>query len=363
MDSNIPRNQDTKILIFITLILVTIGVIMVYSSTTFSHNTLYLKKQVLLVAIGLISMFIVSKIDYHIWHKYSFALFLITVFLLLIVLQIGEPVRGVRRWIRLGSFSFQPSELAKLLTIIYISSFIVRKGAKIKNLKYGFVPIVLIFFVIFCLMILEPSFGVVSVLSLSFIAVLFIGDTKVGHLIPLVIGGAIIFIFALYHIPYAKERMSEFRTQESYQVRQSIMGIGSGGFIGVGLGNSKEKLLFLPEPHTDFIFSIISEEFGFMGSMSVFFLFVLLFLRSMKIAKKSQDKFGCLLASGIGFIIFISVILHIGVTSGIIPTTGIPLPFVSAGGTALVVNLIGIGILLNISKTMVDSRQSIVDRL
>ncbi|MDI6839747.1 MAG: putative peptidoglycan glycosyltransferase FtsW [bacterium] len=347
------RKTDTNIGL-ITLILIGIGIIMVYSSSAFSAlrlmdtSTFFLKKQLIPLGIGAILCIVVSKIDYHWWGKYSYLILGLTLLLLLFVLLFGPSIHGTRRWLRFKWFSIQPSELAKLGVIIFTANFISTND--ISDLKKGIIPLLSVLGIVFLLIGLEPSFGMLAVLCITCFVLLFLGGAKVLHLLILlliIIGMGFAF---LTQFAYARLRFLNFFSHDSYQLRQSIYGVGAGGLFGVGLGNSRAKLLFLPEPYTDFIFSIIGEELGFIGASLVSVLFLLLLIRGIKVGNHAPDRLGFLLATGFSFAIFISAIFHIGVTCGIFPTTGLPLPFISFGGSNLLVNLIGIGILLNISR-------------
>ena len=350
------KRIDKSILI-ITLILIGMGLIMIYSSSAFSSLRLmntslfFLRKHLIPLGIGIVLFIAMVKIDYHLWGKASYFILSAIAVLLLSVLLIGPSVHGTHRWLRFGGFSIQPSEIAKLGVIIFLADFISREDPK--NFKKGLLPVLGVLGIIFLLVGLEPSFGVLTVLCLASLILLFFGGAKMWHLLLLIlIVGVTGFIF-VNQFSYAKLRISGFLSQEGYQLHQSIYGIGSGGIFGKGLGNGQEKLLFLPYPHTDFIFSIIGEELGFIGCAGISILFLLLLVKGIKIGAHSQDQFGFLLASGISCVIFITACLHIGVSAGILPTTGTPLPFVSFGGSNLLTNIAGIGILLNISKSQI----------
>lgn len=348
------KKVDKSILI-ITLILVGIGLIMVYSSSAFSSlratdtSGFFLRKHLIPLSIGTVLFIAMVKIDYHFWGKCSYLILSATTVLLIGVLIFGPSVHGVQRWLRFGGFSIQPSEIAKLGVIIFIADFISREDPK--NLKKGLLPVLGVIATIALLVGLEPSFGALSVLCLVSLVLLFLGGAKVWHLllILLIVGG--LGFVSVNQFPYAKARVSGFLAQEGYQLHQSIYGIGAGGIFGKGLGNGQEKLLFLPYSHTDFIFSIIGEELGFIGCAGISILFFFLLIKGIKIGTHAESQFGFLLACGISLVIFISACFHIGVSSGLLPTTGIPLPFISFGGSNLLTNLAGIGILLNISKS------------
>jgi cell division protein FtsW len=342
-------------ILFTVLVLVGIGLIMVYSSSSFrsireARTSLYfVKRQSLPLLIGMTLLLLLSKVNYHLYQKMAMPLMVVTIGVLIYVLLEGKEIHGVRRWISLGPFSFQPSEFAKLSTILYTATFISKNGLRLKSINTA-LPLLFVLGVVSLLLIKEPSLGVLSILLITVLAMLFMGRMRIPHLLLISTLGVLIIFLAVYKIPYAKTRFSAFLSGEGYQVKQSILGIGSGGIFGVGLGNGREKLLFLPAPHTDFIFAIIAEELGFIGCFTLFFLYTFLFIRGIKLSIRTEDPYGMLLGCAISFTIFISFLVHTGVASGLLPTTGLPLPFVSFGGSSLIINLSCIGILLNISK-------------
>lgn len=347
------KSVDKGILL-IACVLIGLGILMIYSSSAFASlrvmnsSTFFLRKQLIPLGIGAILLIVMIKTDYHIWGKCSYFFLAAAAVLLVGVLIIGPSIHGTRRWIRFGEFSIQPSEIARLAVIIFTADFISRENPK--DFKHGLLPVLVPLVIIFLLIGMEPSFGALSVLCITVFGLLFLGEAKVWHLSLLIAGVAGVGGFFITQFPYAKARILDLFSREGYQLKQSIYGIGCGGFFGKGLGHGQEKLLFLPEPHTDFIFSIIGEELGFIGSCGVALLFLLLLMKGIKIGVHSKDQFGFLLACGISIGIFVSACFHIGVTCGILPTTGLPLPFISFGGSNLISNIAGIGILLNISK-------------
>lgn len=354
------RENQVKIDVHLLLVIITLlllGLLMVYSSSSFQairnkgNSLFYLINQLKPLFIGGFLALVASKINYRIWDKLAPLILLVALFLLIYVLFFTAPIRNVQRWIRIGEVSIQPGEVTKVAFVIWLSSYLSRNKVKIKNLK-GLVPIIAVSFVILILLLLEPSFGIAFTICLSILFLMFVGEVKMKHMIFL--GGVVssMFLVGMSKMPYAKTRFSTFLSGEVYQVTQSMQGIGAGGIFGVGLGQGKEKLLFLPYPHTDFIFSNFAEELGMLGSIVVFVLFTVFFLRGIRIASHASTSFGSLLAFGLTFNIFVSALLHISVTTGVLPTTGLPLPFISYGGSSLVMNLVSVGILLNISKTL-----------
>lgn len=356
-------NRSNKIdipLILVVTTLLLLGVLTVYSASSFrairtrGTSLFYLTNQTIPLILGIVIAFIASKINYLIWKKLALPILVITLFLLVYVLLFSEPINNVRRWIMLSGVSIQPGEIAKLSSVIWLSSYLSRPEG-IRN-QGEFLSIVGVSFIVILLLVLAPSFGIAFTVSLSLCFLMLVGGIKLKWLALLVGVGAGAFAFAISTFSYARLRFSTFLSGEVYQVTQSIQGIGAGGLFGVGLGEGRQKLLFLPHPHTDFIFSSLAEELGLIGSIVIFTLFALFFKEGIKIASHSNTRFGGLLAMGISFNIFISALLHIGVVSGMLPTTGQPLPFISYGGSSLVINLLSVGILLNISKQTVHRK-------
>lgn len=347
------KSVDRGILL-IAFVLIGLGILMVYSSSAFASlrkmdtSTFFLRKQLIPLGIGVVLLIAMIKTDYHLWGKCSYFFLAATTVLLICVFVLGPSVHGVKRWLRFAGFSIQPSEIAKIAVIIFTADFISRKNPK--DFRHGLLPVLVPLAIILFLIGIQPSFGALSVICVSSLALLFLGGTKVWHLSLLTSGIAGVGGVFISQIPYAKARILGLLSGQGYQITQSIYGIGSGGMFGKGLGHGQEKLLFLPEPHTDFIFSIIGEELGFIGCVGVAILFLLLLMKGIKIGVHSPDQFGFLLACGISITIFTSACFHMGVTCGVLPTTGLPLPFISFGGSNLLANLAGIGILLNISK-------------
>jgi cell division protein FtsW len=351
------KNIDKGIAI-ITCILIGLGVLMVYSSSAFvaltdsDSSTFFLRKQLIPMGLGAVLLIVMIKTDYHFWGKCSYFMLAVAAAMLLAVLIFGPSVHGTRRWLRFGSLSLQPSEIAKLAVIIFIADSISREDPA--NLKHGLLPVLGSITVVFFLIAMEPSFGALSVLCITSLVILFLGGARLRHLGVITLGILGIGSALVTQFPYARARIAGLISREGYQLKQSIYGIGCGGIIGKGLGHGQEKLLFLPEAHTDFVFSIIGEELGFIGCCTVAFLFLILLMRGIKVGVRCQDRFGFLLACGISMVIFTSALFHMGVACGVLPTTGLPLPFLSFGGSSLLANMVGIGILLNISKSWVE---------
>lgn len=304
-------------------------------------------------------MFLVMLFDYRKLRKYARPLLFISLFLLVLVLipGIGREVSGARRWFRFKILSFQPSELASLAVLIYVADFIARKGEVIKNFLKGFLPPMCVLGVTALLILIEPDLGTTMALGVVVLIMLFVAGTRLSYLLSLILASLPALFVLLFSVPYRRARMLSFINPwadpkgTGFQIIQSQIALGSGGVFGVGLGHSKQKLFFLPAAHTDFIFSIIGEELGLIGTLGVIFLFVLFIRQGIKIIKNAQDKFGYFLALGLVLMITLKAVINIGVSCGVLPTKGLPLPFISYGGTSLMFDLVSVGILINIART------------
>ncbi|MFC1541373.1 putative lipid II flippase FtsW [Candidatus Latescibacterota bacterium] len=345
-------------LLAVTMILAGIGLVMVYSSSMylsmdrFGSGTNYFKKQSMHIAIGFFAMMMFTKLNYRGFAKFG-KLFLISGLGLLGVLLIQNKLNGdgVNRWLRVAGFSFQPSEFMKIFLIIFLANSISEMGDKVRSFKDGFLPLTGIILLTFILVFLEPDLGIAGLLLFIGFYLLFVGRAKIIHLLMIVLPSLVSIVFMVKNVPYMRKRWVEFINPEmAYQIKQSIISIGSGGVFGVGLGNSTQKLYFLPELHTDFVFSIFAEELGFIGSSALLILTFVFIKRGLKIANQAPDMFGFLLASGIAMMIGIQVFVNIGVAVRLLPTTGMTLPFISYGGSSIVASFAATGILLNISK-------------
>jgi cell division protein FtsW len=353
-----------QIIFFTAITLLLIGIVMVYSSSTiiaaenFHDPYFFLKKDILWVILGIACILFFMNFDYKLLRKYIYPLLFISFFLLILVLvpDLGKEVGGAKRWLKLGFFSFQPSELAKLVLIIYMSHSLVKKEDYLDNFSMGYLPNLLILGIFSLLIIFQPDLGT-AVLIASVIFFLFIiAGVRYSYLLYSFLMILPFLFTAISNVGYRKRRILAFLDPWSdpfdagFQIIQSFLALGKGGLIGLGLGQGEQKLFYLPEPHTDFIFAVIGEELGFIGAMIIIALFLFLFLKGIKVAKGCSDPFGKYLAFGIIMMITLQVIINIGVVVGLLPTKGLPLPFISMGGSSLIINSVGIGILLNISK-------------
>jgi len=365
-NTKIRSLEPANIIIYLVTTLLVIGTIMIYSATSAravgSLNPINLTflKHILWVVFAIIGMLTMMKLDYYYIQKYSKLILVIALALLIIVLipGIGTTTNGASRWIRIGSyFGFQPSEFAKLAMIIFMSSYIATKQEKMANFTKGFlIPVVLIGLVSL-LILKEPDLGTAIFVSLISFILIIVGGTRIVYVVFTLMAAAPHIYSIIYKIQaYQKARLLAFldpwKDPEGigYQIIQSWIALGSGGLTGLGLGESRQKLFFLPESSSDFIFSIIGEELGFIGTTGIIIIFVLLAWQGMRVCRSAPDMLGFSLALGITLSITLQSAINIAVATGAMPTTGLPLPFISAGGSSLLLSSIGIGILLNIAK-------------
>ena len=351
--------------LFITIVLASIfGIIMIYSASNiwseykFNDPFKFVKHQLLFFILGLFLMIIISKIDYKKIYNSSNKLLLAVIILLILVLipGIGTVRNGSRSWFGIGSLGIQPSEAAKLILIIYASKYLSLNQKNIKNLKECVLPILGVTMFIFMLIMLQPDFGTGVIIVMSIIGLLFVAGANLKFFIKLAFIGVAGIIGLIIMAPYRLKRIISFINPWSdplgsgFQIIQSLYAIGPSGLFGYGFLNSRQKHFYLPEPQTDFIFSIIAEEFGFMGIIIVSTLFLIIIYKGFKIAIESQDLFRKYLAFGITFELSFQAILNLMVVVGLIPVTGVTLPFFSYGGSSLLITMCSMGILLNISR-------------
>lgn len=355
-----------KTLLIILFILLGFGLIMIasggvaYSQTRFGDDYFFLKRQIIYGIIpGLLVFYIFQKIDYHYWKKIAIPLFFLSLIFLILVFIPGLGIKtyGASRWLQLGPLSFQPSEMAKLAIILYLSLWLESKGRKsIRDFMEGFLPFVGILAAVGFLIIKQPDMGTLGVLAITAIFIFFASGAKLSHLFALAMAGFFSLAILIKISPYRFNRFMTFVNPQSdpqgigYHINQALLAIGSGGIFGLGLGHSRQKFNYLPEPVGDSIFAIIGEELGLIGGLFLIILFVAFAFRGLKIAKNAPDDFGKLAAIGITSWIIVQAFINISAISGIMPLTGVPLPFISYGGTSLVFLMAGVGILLNISK-------------
>lgn len=358
--------RSTRSLIFlVVMVLISIGLVMIYSASSIyayssMGNSLYfLNRHLVYLAIGLAMMLLAMAIDINRLKALSKPIIIATIFLLLLVLipHIGRETAGARRWFRVGLINFQPSELAKIAVIIYMADLISRKGQAMKSFLKGYLPAMMILGVVVGLVLLEPDLGTAVTISLIAVIMLFVGGVNISYILASVLASLPVLYMLLFRVAYRRKRMMIFLNPWSdkrgagFQIIQSFVALGSGGPFGVGLGQSRQKLFYLPASHTDFIFSIIGEELGFVGAASIVILFMIFVWQGMKVAFKAIDPFQRYTALGIVSLIGLEALINIGVTAGALPTKGLPLPFISYGGSGLIFHLMAVGILLNIAKS------------
>lgn len=358
---------DITFLSFV-LILLTVGLVMLFSASyaysyeNYGNSYKFIVRQSMFAAAGIVAMFVFSKLDYHIWRKFSWVIYVVTLALLVFLLVSPPMVSGmsVKRWFAIGSFSFQPSEVAKFAIVILFSTLISANQKLMRSWK--FIAFLLLILGLTCgLVVLEPHLSATLLIAVIGVVLIYVGglDRKV------VIGGLIIAAVAVVvvvvtqstgFISYGADRIKYWRdpwadaTGEGFQTIQSLLAIGSGGILGRGIGMSRQKYLWVPEPHNDFIFSIVCEELGLIGAVIIILLFALLVWRGFTIAMRSTDKFGSMLAIGLTFQVGLQAMLNIWVVTNTIPNTGISLPFFSYGGTSLLILLAEMGIVLSVSR-------------
>ncbi len=363
MINRFNKNIDTKYF-YLTMILMGIGFIIQYSASSalgaakFKDPGFYMKGHLIRIIIGACCGSLFLFFDHQKLKKIAPMLILTSIILLIITLIYNKIFNRypAARWLPLFVMNFQTAEFAKLALIIYLAAFIDKRQKKVGNLTETFLPAATVISAIVVLVVIEPDFSFGAVIALISITVMWIGGIKFTHLISFVLSFILFSSLIILSSPYKRERVATFFSNggdvqnAGYQITQSLITLGNGGFWGRGLGGSIEKNLFLPDPHTDFVFSVTGEEFGFIGAFALLVLFLLIFLRGIQISLKSHDVFTKLLGVGISISIFLNVLFNIGVVCNIFPVTGLPLPFLSYGGSAMIYNFACVGIILNISK-------------
>ena len=359
-----------RTVLMITYLLLLIGLIMMFSASgvmaemRYGDSMFFLKRQAVWIVLGLLVLHWVSRQDYGIWKTVMPLMLGLTVVILALVLIpiVGSEVNGARRWFRFGGFSFQPGELAKLTAVLYLSSFLVRREKDITNFTKGVLAPVTVVGTLALLALLEPDMGTAVVMFSILLGLLFLGGARISHLSSLVLGLLPLAYLLIMKSDYRRRRLMSFLdpwedpNNTGFQLSQSFVALGNGGLAGVGLGEGRQKLFFLPEAHADFVLALVGEELGFLGTGLLMVLFAILLVKGFRIAGRAPDAFGRHLASGVTLLIGIQVLINAGVVSGLLPTKGLTLPLVSYGGSSLLVSLIAIGILLSISREDSASR-------
>lgn len=355
--------RETYFMFIITIILIGCGLISIYSTTAiFAEQStgdalFFFRRQLLWMVAGFLALLACMRIKYGLLRKINKPLLVLGVFLLVLVLfpQFGREAGGARRWLEIGGFSFQPVEIVKLFLILYLAGYLADKQKYLVKLR-GFLTPLLVIMIIGGLVMFQPNLGIAILLvAVSFI-MLFIGGVKISYLAGTAISFIPILYFLVFDVAFRRRRIFAFLDPWSdpsgagYQIIQSLLALGSGGLWGIGLGESRQKLFFLPASHTDFIFSIIGEETGLIGTGIIAILFILFIWIGIKIAWGAPDLFGYLLSIGITMMIGLQAAINIGVATGSLPIMGISLPFISFGGSSLVSTMAGVGLLLNVSR-------------
>ena len=358
------RSAPDVYILLATLGLLGLGVVMVYSASAvmafreYGDSFYYLKRQLIFAGLGLVAMYFAMNVDYWVWKKYA-KIGLIVCFALLVVVLIpgiGVVRGGARSWLGIGSFGIQPSEFMKLAMVVFLSKLLSEHQERLAKFTTGLLPPLAIVGLAFGFIMLQPDLGSGAVLVGASLIVIYSAGARISHLAGLAAVGAAGFVGLIAAAPYRMQRITGYLDPWSdplgsgYQIIQSLFAIGPGGLVGLGLGASRQKHSYLPEPQTDFIFSIVAEELGFLGGALLLSLFLLLVWRGMRAAITAPDTFGSLLAVGIVGIIGVQVFINIGVVIGLLPVTGITLPLISAGGSSLTLLLTAIGVLLNVSR-------------
>lgn len=352
------------LLIFAVILLIGIGLVAVSSASAvlsfdrFGHNNYYFYRQLMFAGAGLVLLFIFSRIDYHIWRKWNRFLLIGAIGLLALVLvpAVGFQVGPARSWFNIGPFFLQPSEFAKLAVIFFLAAWFERKKGAESNFWFGIVPPLIAVAVVMALILLESDTGTAAVIAVIAASVFFATGAKLRYLSALALAGATGLWLLVKAAPYRAARIVTFFDPSidpqgiGYHINQALLAIGSGGFWGYGFGLSRQKHNYLPEPIGDSIFAVMAEELGFLRILALVALFVVLGIAGMRIAKNAPDKFGSLTAAGITAWIVLQALVNIASISGLMPLTGITLPFISYGGSSLLALCIGVGIMLNISR-------------
>jgi cell division protein FtsW len=352
------KGIDLKLL-YSTIVLVALGLVMVTSASQiigherFSSAFIFMQQHAIRIALGLCMLIFLMRVDFKRYQKLAPWLLIVSFALLIALFIWGIQVRGAKRWLRIYKFNMQPVEFAKLALVIFLSAKLSDGGFQRDEFKKGFLPLLAVCATMSAVVALQPNFSnAIFIMAISFL-LLFIGGCRFHHVLLSGLGISLAAVPLLMHVDHIWKRVSVLLgsgvPEASYHIEQSLIALGSGFVMGRGPGASYQKYHFLPDAHTDFIFSIIGEELGFIGTMLVLSLFVFILVRSVRAAERSPNEFGYILSLGLGLSLFMSAVINIGMTLGIIPVAGLPLPFVSFGGSSLITSLAAIGILLNIS--------------
>ena len=363
--------RRARVLLFgSAVILIALGVVMIYSASAIyafeqmKDSLFFLKRHIVYLSIGIVLAVYMSSVDYKTSRKHAKSLLIVALVLLVLVLipHVGSSTGGARRWFKFFGFSFQPSEFLKIVLIYYMADFLDRKKDSISDIKYTVFPALFVLGMCAGLIFLQPDLGTAITIALVTLIMFFAAGFKLSHLAVIICSALPALLVAMLAKPYRRKRILAFfhpwddPRGVGFQIIQSFLALGSGGLLGVGLGKSQQKLFFLPESHTDFIFSIIGEELGFLGASSVIILFIVFIFAGMVIVFRSQNKFSQLFGLGLVSLIGLQAVINIGVSIGALPTKGLSLPFISYGGSALLANMAGLGLLINLSKEIPEEQ-------
>jgi cell division protein FtsW len=350
-----------RVLVGAVLLLAAFGMVMVFSSGAvfaakrYGDSAYFLKREIVYAIIGLGAMSVAARVDYSLYRRLAYPLLFGSILLLAAVLKLGSRAGGAIRWFRAGPLSFQPSELAKFALCVYLAYLLARKAEKVRMFSVGFLPPLLVTGVMMALLLKQPDLGTAAIFGAVALGLLFVAGTRANYLILAVLVAVPAGWTFIVSTPFRMKRMLAFldpwafRRDVGYQITESLISVGSGGVTGLGLGDGRQKLFFLPEAHTDFILSIVGEETGLLGVLFVIVTFGVLVWRGLRTALRARDMFGAYLAFGITMMFGLQALVNIGVVLGSLPTKGLPLPFISYGGTSLIMSLASAGVLANIS--------------
>jgi len=359
------RKPVDKTLLTIMALLMMLGLLTLFSATYYKALDTgdpwdQVKKQLFGAAVGAAAMTVTAWVPYTFWRRRRVVLSAVGASLILLVLVaipgIGTSVNGSRRWITLGPLSFQPGEMAKYAAVLFMAMTLTVRGRRVERLFSGILPVLIVPGAMFLLILEQPNLSTAGTIIIVSVLMVMLAGAKWRHLTVLGLGGLVVGAYYAWSADYRRERLLSFTdpfakmSDEGYQLSQSLIAFGSGGLFGMGLGQGRQKYAYLPYPESDFIFAIVGEDFGLAGCLTVILLFVAFLMAGMRVALNCDDLFGCLLAAGITAMISVQAFINMGVVVGILPTTGLPLPFFSAGGTSLSITMAAVGIVLNISR-------------
>jgi cell division protein FtsW len=358
------KNSYDLVLLFLTLALIGIGLVMLYSSSSimaqerFGDSMYFVKRQIVYALLGLAVLIVSKNLPYVLYRRLVYVILGVTLLSLIIVLlpQVGHRVGGARRWLRFGPISIQPAEFAKLALIIYISYSAAKKKERLRELSVGYAPHLMVSAVFIGLVVMQPDLGTAITFAVLTFLLLFVAGVRFRYLLATSLAVTPLLALAIAQKGYRWERLLAFLnpwrdpSNTSFQLLHSLLALGTGGPLGVGLGSGQQKLFYLPEPHTDFILAVIGEETGIFGVSIVLLLYALLVYKGVKIALRAPERFGTYLAFGLSLAVGLQALINSAVVMGLLPTKGLPLPFISYGGSSLLTNLLAVGILMNISS-------------